>query len=230
MGARQPDSRALLKLDAGRASGEVDRLALRCASSEKAGAMRHLLVVLVFLSVLAPSRAHADEPLPTLRITDEKPPPSVRTKTLLLGGAAFLGAYGLTAAASVGWPKDPGASDLLVPLLGPWLKAGQTTLCKDLPDPAANCSDPLQVVGGVASVLSGVVQFAAFALLVEGVLMKTGRSAAPPGSFARGTRPWSVGADFGGTVPPPSAMIEPSAMILPLLTPSSVGLGVVGTF
>src|SRR5262245_35351740 len=121
-----------------------------------------LLLGLLGLSLVWATPAHAQEPVQTLVITDDLPPPSARTNTLLLGAAFFGGAYGLTVAASYGWPDDPGAADLRIPLVGPWLKLGQTTLCKDLPTPmdGKTCSDPVQVIGGVLTIVSGIGQLA----------------------------------------------------------------------
>jgi hypothetical protein len=135
---------------------------------------------LLGLSLFSAAPARAQEPVQTLVITDDLPPPSARTNTLLLGTAFFGGAYGLTVAASYGWADDPGAADLRIPLVGPWIKLGQTTLCNDLPDPVPGktCSDPVQVVGGVLAVVSGLAQFAGLVLIGEGVFMRTRRPAA----------------------------------------------------
>jgi hypothetical protein len=184
---------------------------------------------LLGLSLFCAAPAHAQEPVQTLVITDDLPPPSARTKTLLLGTAFFAGSYGLTLAASYGWPNDPGAADLRIPLVGPWIKLGQTTLCNDLPDPVPGktCSDPVQVVGGVLAVISGLAQFAGVVLLTEGVVMRTRRPAAT-------TALWQP--KYGYRLPSADARSDwrrsPAVdfSVAPVLTPSSLGAVVSGTF
>jgi len=184
---------------------------------------------LLGLSLFSAAPAHAQEPVQTLVITDDLPPPSARTNTLLLGTAFFGGAYGLTVAASYGWADDPGAADLRIPLVGPWIKLGQTTLCNDLPDPVPGktCSDPVQVVGGVLAVVSGLAQFAGLVLIGEGVFMRTRRPAAQ-------TALWQPADRFRLRAPDARAdWRRPHAVdvsITPVLTTSTLGAVVSGTF
>lgn len=175
--------------------------------------------------------ASAAEPVPMLEITDDLPPPSARWNTLLIGTAVFGGFYGGAIAASYGWSRDPGADDLRIPLVGPWLKLGQTTLCANLPEPEPNarpCSDPLQVVGGVLSVISGIGQLGGLALVLEGTFMRT-RS---PGTAAsavwqpRRTDRLRLGAPGNGT----HRLHAPAFAVVPVLSPSTLGAVVTGTF
>jgi len=178
--------------------------------------------------LLGPTAAHAEEPVPTLEITDDLPPPSARVNTLLLGTLVFGGFYGGAVAASYGWSQDPGAEDLRIPFVGPWLKVGQTTLCADLPESDIPCSDPLQVVGAVLSVVSGIGQVGGLALLLEGTFMRT----RAPGSTANAS--WDPNAGrhlrFGGAGRDGRYSHAPSFAVVPVLTPSSLGAFVTGTF
>lgn len=115
--------------------------------------------------------AHADEPKPEVHFDPSKAPPaSARWKLALLGSASMAAFYGGAAAASAMFPQDPGASDLLIPIAGPWLKLGQTKLCSDA-DKEAGCSDFLQVFGGVLLVLDGLGQAGSTGLIIESLLL-----------------------------------------------------------
>lgn len=166
----------------------------------------------------------AAEPVPMLELSDGLPPPSARWNTLLIGTAVLGGFYGGAVAASYGWSEDPGAEDLRIPLVGPWLKLGQTTLCANLPESETPCSDPLQVVGGVLSVVSGIGQLGGVALLLEGTFMRT----RAPG--AKSTTAWS-GERLRLTQPGGWRRSHaPSFAVVPVLTPSTLGAFVTGTF
>jgi hypothetical protein len=166
----------------------------------------------------------AAEPVPMLELSDGLPPPSARWNTLLIGTAVLGGFYGGAVAASYGWSEDPGAEDLRIPLVGPWLKLGQTTLCANLPESETPCSDPLQVVGGVLAVVSGIGQLGGVALLLEGTFMRT----RAPG--AKSATAWD-GERLRLTQPSGWRRSHaPSFAVVPVLTPSTMGAFVTGTF
>lgn len=180
-------------------------------------------------SLLGMQRAEAAEPVPMLHLSDDLPPPAARTRTLLIGGAVLGGFYGAALAASYGWEEDPGAADLRIPLVGPWLKLGQTELCSGLPEPAEGerpCSDPLQVVGGVLSVISGIGQIGGLALLLEGTFMRTrtkGTTALWQPAGLRLGRSQGMASDWRRPLPPTFSLV-------PVLTPSTVGAVMTGSF
>jgi len=163
----------------------------------------------------------AAEPVPMLELSDGVPPPAVRWKTLFIGTAVFGGFYGGALAASYGWSQDPGAEDLRIPLVGPWLKLGHTTLCANLPESSTPCSDPLQVVGGILSVVSGIGQLGGVALMLEGAFMRTGAtsSTAVRSERLRLTQPSARRPQHA-----------PQFAVVPVLTPSTLGAFVTGSF
>ncbi len=120
-------------------------------------------------TTLATPRVSADEPEPVAVYHPDRVPPSSAKLTLgLIGGGLFGLAYGATLASSFAWETDPGASDLRIPLVGPWMKVGRTELCEEEVD---GCSNALQVVGAVGAGFGGVFQAAALALLVDAILL-----------------------------------------------------------
>ncbi|MCH2110218.1 MAG: hypothetical protein MK135_12890 [Polyangiaceae bacterium] len=120
--------------------------------------------------------ASADEPDPAAQFdTDGLPEPKARTKVLLVGTGVTLGFYGAAVGASYLWQNDYGASDLRIPVVGPWMKIGRTRLCEE---DAENCYNVLKVIGAVLAGLDGLGQLGGVAILTQGILMKT----APKGS------------------------------------------------
>lgn len=120
------------------------------------------------------SRAHADEPAPVVQFNPDAAPPPATQGTILLAGAAVTGVfYGAAVGASAIWSEDPGASDLVYPLVGPWMKLGQTQLCNE--DSGADCNNGFQVAGAILLVFDGLGQAGGVALLVEGMLFGVGR-------------------------------------------------------
>lgn len=124
---------------------------------------------------LSGSPARAGEPERVFEDGQKKlPPPSTRTK-VLLAGLGFTGVfYGGAVGASFLWADDPGASDLLIPVVGPWMKMGQTKLCTEQ-QKDTGCNDVLQVFGGVLAGVAGLGQAAGLALITEGVFLHTSR-------------------------------------------------------
>ena len=127
--------------------------------------------------------AFADEPASVHRYVDDSlPPGSARTK-LILTGAAFTTVFYLPVlGSSYLWPDHQGASQMRIPVVGPWLGLSKTYLCNTEPD-NADCNDFLRVTGAVLLVLDGIGQAGGVGLMLEGLFMKTGKpSAAAPES------------------------------------------------
>lgn len=166
---------------------------------------------------------------------DALPPAPVRSQLLLLGTGMTLGSYGASLGASFAWSEDPGASDLRIPFAGPWLKLSQTRLCNDLPD-SSGCSNPLQIIGAVASVLGGLGQIGGTIFFLEGAFMRVdperganrvglaGRTFSAPGFTSKSHRADTRGSRGGLRAGPVRFWPTPYA------TGSGAGLGLIGNF
>jgi hypothetical protein len=129
--------------------------------------------------VLAAPEARADEPEPMVRFDPEAmPPPPAKTNVLIWGVATTAISYGGAVGASYLWESDPGAADLRIPVVGPWMKVGNTRLCDD---EEPSCNDVFQVLGAVLAGFDGVIQVGGLALIAEGLFSPT-RSSQPPAS------------------------------------------------
>lgn len=129
------------------------------------------------------------------------PPTSTRWK-LILGGAGLTGvAYGATLASSLIWKDVPGSGAMKIPIAGPWIALGQNKCAPDSPDCGA-----ILYVRGALEILSGIVQVSGLGLVGEGIFMTT---------EADGDKPKAA---------------RPMMMPMPIVTGTTTGLGVVGTF
>jgi hypothetical protein len=97
------------------------------------------------------------------------PPPSARTKHLLAGAATTAVWYGGALGASYIWPDAPGASDLRIPVAGPWMALGETGCAEDDPD----CSVVVVVLRAVLTAIDGVGQAGGLLILGEGLFLPT---------------------------------------------------------
>ena len=132
-----------------------------------------LLLVLLTSAHFAPRTARADEPQPLHRYSDDRlPPPGARVNLLLTGAAMFALSYGPAVGASYLWPETPGASDLRIPIAGPWIKLGKTKLCNADPE-VENCQDAVRVIGAVFAAIDGLAQAGSLFFLAEGIAMST---------------------------------------------------------
>ena len=101
--------------------------------------------------------------------------------------------------------------------------------CANLPEPAEDarpCNDPLQVVGGVLSVISGIGQIGGLALLLEGTFMRTRVPAPASASWQPRNRRLHL-------LPPAPDFRRahaPTFSLVPVLTPSVVGAVMSGSF
>jgi hypothetical protein len=130
------------------------------------------------------------------------PPSSVRAK-LIAGGVAVTGlAYGAGFLAASSWPEVPGSSELKIPVVGSWLALAKNDCAPDSPD----CGFTLYL-RGILTAIGGLAQLGGLGIVGEGIFMTT---------EARPTRP------------PEGPALTVRAM--PMVTASSAGLGVVGTF
>lgn len=168
------------------------------------------------------------------------PPFSNRFKVLAAGVAITGAAWGVTFAASRGWPErtcivgaayayvpgsvsptnplgtpcasgPPGSSQLGIPIVGPWIALGKSGCASDEP----TCSVAKPILRGIAYGIDGVVQLAGLGLIVEALVMKTEPSGSEP---AKKSSPLAL--HFHGLEMTP----------LPVVTPSMSGIGVIGTF
>jgi hypothetical protein len=138
----------------------------------------------IAISTLAHSTtAVADEPAAVHRFVDDKlPPPRARGKVLLAGtlitGLFYLPVLG----ASYIWPDQRGASDLRIPVVGPWMTLGQTRLCNADPNADADCNNFLRVTGAVLLAFDGLGQAGGVAVMLQSLFMRTGSGSAEQAS------------------------------------------------
>lgn len=156
--------------------------------------------------LLASPSARAEEPPPEpLRY----PPSSVRPK-LVAGGLLITGiGYGAAFLGSEAAPNWPGATELKVPVIGPWW----TLALNGCPADDPGC-DAFQYLRAGLLVLDGLVQAAGLAIVAEAIVMKTEAAPSAPVKAALS------GFQLGGFTVRPS----------PLVSPTTAGIGFVGTF
>ncbi|WP_437794821.1 hypothetical protein [Sorangium sp. So ce693] len=160
--------------------------------------MKCASLAVVAALVLATASAGAEEPTAPPRY----PPSSARVKVIAGGVAVTALAYGAAFLAASSWPEVPGASELKIPIAGPWLALAKNGCAADDPD----CGATLYVRGALTAI-GGLAQLAGLGLVGEGIFMTTeARSAQPSNPAALTVRP------------------------APVITATGMGLGVVGTF
>lgn len=115
----------------------------------------------------------------------EYPPPSARTSLALTGSAVFVGWYGV----ALGWsylePDAPGATDLRIPVVGPWMAVGQAGCSKGNPD----CSTAWVVVRAILQAMDGVGQAGGLAVIGESLFLPTREPVRARTSVAPSLRP-----------------------------------------
>lgn len=159
-----------------------------------------LVGLLVVLLQAAPARA--DEPTPAIHFEPNRlPPESLRSQLFTYGGGLALGSYGAALGASFLYEStDPQSHLLRIPIVGPWMKIGETRLCDQTTTgnaatgtstEASSCSDATQVIGAIASGVDGLLQVGSLLILAEAIFLKT----APPnsGTVQAGWPRWNVG-------------------------------------
>jgi len=161
------------------------------------------------------------------------PPPSTRLKLIGAGLFVTAAAWGLSFGISRGWQVEPcvitdagsvypntiiscqsgppGAAQLGIPIVGPWLALGKSGCPNSDP---TNCSLADPVLRGIGYVLDGVAQFGGLALIAEALIMKT-ESAVDP---TKKTSPLALRYGNFELVP------------TPIVAPTMSGLSISGTF
>lgn len=166
--------------------------------------------VALSLGCFLPDRAGADEPV---RVTTydpgEYPPPSTRWGLLAVGAGSSLAWYGGGLAFSYAWPDAPGASDLRIPVAGPWMALADTGCADGDPD----CSTFMVVARAILTTMNGIGQAGGLAVVGEALFLPTSE----PASATRRT--------------PARRAASVRVQALPVMDPQGgVGLGVFGQF
>jgi hypothetical protein len=97
------------------------------------------------------------------------PDSSARANHIVAGAVTTAVWYGVAVGHSFLWSDNPGATELRLPIVGPWLSLGKTGCPDDEPD----CSTVLVVVQAVLTTLSGVGQVGGLAVIGEGLFVPT---------------------------------------------------------
>ena len=165
----------------------------------------------VLASSLAAGDARAEEP--TIDQVEyhpaELPPDGARTRAILVGLALTAGWYGASVGTSYLWADAPNASDLRLPVVGPWMALGDTG-CG--PKEGSGCTTVAVVARTTLAVISGVGQAGGLFAIVEGLLMDTGSNAPASASLGR------------------DSASKPSWAAAPVMLSGGAGLQVVGSF
>lgn len=132
------------------------------------------------------------------------PPSSVRPR--LIGGAiAITGiAYGIGFVGATSWPEIPGIDSLKIPVVGPWMSLSKLA-CVDPTN--LDCGTELALRGTLLTI-GGLAQLGGVALLTEALVMKT-QAVAPSPETTESAR---------------------FVLPIPMITPHSAGIGLIGTF
>ncbi len=155
----------------------------------------------VAAAALSSPSARAEDPPPV-----RYPPSSVRPR-LIVGGIAVTGiAYGAAFLGAEAGSTWPGAAELKAPVVGPWIALAKNGCPLD--DPGC---DAFVYLRASLLVIDGLLQAAGLAIVAEGILMKTEAVPVTPAS---------------PTKPVASFTWQPA----PFVTPTSAGLGFIGTF
>ncbi len=170
---------------------------------------------------LSPS-AWADEPTqpPEDYHPDRYPQASARWNVVLGGTALFAGSYGMAYGTSYLWPDAPTASDLRLPVVGPFMAmAGARCGSSE-----SGCGAFSVVLRTVFATLSGIGQVGGVGLIIEGIFMPTSTGKESSSSLLTQTSalrtPDSTRARAA----------QPQWMLAPTMDESSLGLSVSGSF
>jgi hypothetical protein len=123
-------------------------------------------------------------------------PPAGTNTNLIIAGAAFsVGWYGVAFGTSYLWTKSPGASDLRVPIAGPFMALAKTGCA----DRETSCTPFTVVLRTILTTLSAVGQVGGVAVMAEGLFLPSGpRDGQRSAGRARGDR---AGFDSVAVVP-----------------------------
>ncbi len=132
------------------------------------------LAFLLGVQLVAP-HGMADEPVRPERFDPgDYPPPHARWNLLIAGAGATAAWYGAAVGFSYLWPDAPGANDLRIPVVGPWMALADTGCADDDP----NCSTFTVVLRAILTTMDAVGQTGGVAVMVEAAAMST-QEAAP---------------------------------------------------
>lgn len=120
--------------------------------------------------VLAGPSARADEPVrPRRHDVGVYPHTSTRLPLFLIGAGTTVLAYGAALTPSYVWPTAPGASDLRIPIAGPFLALGKTGCAKTDP----GCSTLIVVLRAILTGIDGVAQVGGVGIMGEALFLPT---------------------------------------------------------
>ncbi len=177
---------------------------------------RFLLVLAGAIALTAawPSPARAEEPTLAEAHYDptEFPPPGAQTRLILTGAGLTVAWYAAAIGTSFMWRDASNASDLRIPVAGPWLALGDVGCGREERD----CETAVVAFRTAVTIISGVGQLGGLLVLVEGLFMSSGAPAgAKPAATARDRSDWA-GIDW-----------SPTPVALP---DGSLGIGISGRF
>ncbi|MET0412323.1 MAG: hypothetical protein ABW217_13560 [Polyangiaceae bacterium] len=144
----------------------------------------------------------------------EYPPSGTQSRLILTGAGLTVGWYAAAIGTSFMWRDAPNASDLRIPVAGPWLALADTGCGSGERD----CETAVVVFRTAVTLISGVGQLGGLLVLAEGLFIGKGAPAGPPArpaASARDRRDWA-GIDW-----------SPTPVALP---DGSLGIGISGRF
>ncbi len=115
-------------------------------------------------------QAHADEPVrPQRHNVGVYPHTSARLPLFLVGAGTTALAYGAGLGASYAWPTAPGATNLRIPVAGPFLALGKTGCAASDP----GCSTLVVVLRAILTSIDGVAQVGGLGVIGEALFLPT---------------------------------------------------------
>jgi hypothetical protein len=179
---------------------------------------RSLLVLAGAITLTAAwcRNAHAEEPTLAEAHYDpsEHPPAGTQGRLILTGAGLTVGWYAAAVGMSFMWQNAPNASELRIPVAGPWLALADTGCGSK----ERECETAVVVFRTAVTIISGVGQLGGLLVLVEGLFVNSGTGGAPP------TRPTAAGRDVRDWA---GIDWSPTPVALP---DGSLGIGVSGRF
>lgn len=162
-------------------------------------------LALAFASALGSGDAWAEEPSIDQVQYDPAalPPDGARSRLIWTGAGLAVGWYGVGVGTSLLWGDAPSASELRLPVVGPWMALGEVRCGRE----ETRCTTGTLVLRTVLAVLSGVGQIGGLAAVAEGIFLDTGSSA-----------------------PPTPSATQSSWMAVPVVASDGFGLELVGHF
>jgi hypothetical protein len=140
-------------------------------ASSKSRPLTALLAAAAAVAVLGiGTNARADEPVrPQRHDVGVYPTTSTRLPLFLIGAGTTAVFYGAAVGPSYLWPTAPGASDLRIPIAGPFMALGKTGCAKDDP----GCSTLIVVLRALLTGIDGVGQVGGLGFMGEALFLPT---------------------------------------------------------